>query len=141
MRVKHKFQSTKADPADASLVGASKWNDEHDFEFPVGTMGDGITFAAGTLTLDLSKAEYFDYTLTANVTTLAFTGAPAAGRGRSFMLLLKQDATARTFAFPATFRWEGAVPTISTGSGAVDLLSGTMIDGAKWDVTLSKGRV
>ncbi|WP_225784451.1 hypothetical protein [Xenophilus sp. Marseille-Q4582] len=103
---------------------------------------NALAIASGVVNIDLSLGNYFTLALTANVTNITFTNAPSAGRARSLMLRITQDSTARTVAWPSSFRWEGSAPAVSTGSGAVDLLALTSFDqGTKWDATLSKGRV
>lgn len=100
-----------------------------------------LTPAAGVVTIDLSLGDYFTLAPTANVTSIVFTNLPGSGKGTTKMIRFTQDTTPRTVAWPASFRWEGAAPSVSTGSGAVDVLSITTFDnGTKWDATLSKGR-
>jgi molybdopterin-binding protein len=99
-----------------------------------------LTSASGTTTIDLSLGSYFTATLTEN-TTLAFSNAPGSGFGQTVMVLITQASSAKTLTWPASFKWEGAAPAISTGSGATDLLALTTFDnGATWHATLSKGR-
>lgn len=101
-----------------------------------------VTPAAGVATFDLSLGDYFTLAPTANVTSIVFTNLPGSGKGTTKMIRITQDTTPRTVAWPASFRWEGAAPSVSTGSGAVDVLAITTFDnGTKWDATLSKGRV
>lgn len=44
MGLKHAFKSEKPDPADSTIIGATKWNDDHYFldasETPIGAVGD-----------------------------------------------------------------------------------------------------
>jgi len=42
MSITHRFVSAKADPADASLVGASKWNDDHNYDVDAAIIGGRI---------------------------------------------------------------------------------------------------
>lgn len=101
-----------------------------------------LSIAAGVVNIDCSLGDYFTLALTANVTSITFSNLPGSGRGASKMVRVTQDSTPRTVAWPASFRWEGAAPSVSTGSGAIDLLALTTFDnGTKWDTTLSKGRV
>ncbi len=100
-----------------------------------------LAIASGVVNIDCSLGDYFTLALNANVTSITFSNLPAAGKGASLMIRITQDTTPRTVAWPASFRWEGAGPAVSTGSGAVDLLAITSFDsGTKWDGTLSKGR-
>lgn len=101
-----------------------------------------LTSSAGVVTIDLSLGKYFTLALTENVTSVLFTNLPGSGFADTIMLRITQGATARTLAWPASFRWEGSAPSVSTASGAVDVLALTTFDnGTKWDATLSKGRV
>ncbi|ABX34291.1 hypothetical protein Daci_1648 [Delftia acidovorans SPH-1] len=100
-----------------------------------------LSISSGTVVVDCSLGDYFTLALNANVTSLSFSGLPGSGHGASLMLRFTQDSTARTLAWPSSFRWEGAAPAISTASGAVDLLAITTFDnGVTWQATLSKGR-
>ena len=99
-----------------------------------------VTPASGTATFDYSLGDYFTLAPTANVTTLAFSNLPGAGHGASLMIRFTQDSTPRTVAWPASFKWVGGVaPSVSTGSGAVDVLAITTFDnGTTWRATLAK---
>lgn len=102
-----------------------------------------ITSSTGVLTIDYSLGDYFKYVMTENITSVVFTNLVAAGIGMSIWLENTQHASAaKTFAFPASFKWEGGTPgVISTGLSARDILALTSIDaGTKWDATLSKAR-
>lgn len=99
-----------------------------------------VTPAAGVATIDLSLGDYFTIALTANITSIVFTNLPGANKGASKMIRFTQDTTPRTVAWPASFRWAGgAAGAVSTGSGAVDLLSITTLNnGTNWNATLAK---
>ena len=99
-----------------------------------------VTPAAGVATIDLSLGDYFTIALTANITSIVFTNLPGSGKGASKMIRFTQDTTPRTVAWPASFRWAGGVAgAVSTGSGAVDLLSITTLNnGTNWNATLAK---
>lgn len=99
-----------------------------------------VTPASGTATFDYSLGDYFTLAPTANVTTLDFSNLPGAGHGASLMIRFTQDTTPRTVAWPASFKWAGGVaPSVSTGSGAVDVLAITTFDnGTTWRATLAK---
>lgn len=103
-----------------------------------------LTPSAGVVNIDWSLGDYFTLSLTGtSITSITFSNLPGAGRGATLMIRITQDTTPRTVAWPASFRWEGAAPVVSTGSGAVDVLAITDFTGVgtKWDATLSKGRV
>jgi hypothetical protein len=97
---------------------------------------------SGSVGIDVSLGDYFTLALAGNVSGFTFSNLPGSGKGVSLMIRITQDATARTVAWPSSFRWEGTAPVVSTGSGAIDLLALTSFDnGTKWDATLSKARV
>ena len=100
-----------------------------------------ITSASGVLNVDLELGNYFTVALTEDITSVTFSNLPGAGFGTTVMLRVTQGLSAYTVAWPASFRWEGAAPSVSTASGAVDVLALTTFDnGTKWDAVLSKGR-
>lgn len=103
---------------------------------------NALTVSSGVVNIDCSLGNYFTLAPTANVTSITFSNVPSGNVATTIMIRFTQDTTARTVAFPPSFRWEGSAPTVSTGSGAVDVLALTTFDnGTKWDATLSKGRV
>lgn len=74
----------------------------------------------GTFTLDWSVSNVVRATLTGNVTTFTQTNAQD---GQTMNLFLTQDGTgSRTFPFTGIKFPGGAVPTLSTAAGAIDLL-------------------
>jgi hypothetical protein len=99
-----------------------------------------VTSSSGTVTLNAALGDYFTFALSENVTTIAFSNLPGAGKGCTLMVRITQDATPRTVAWPASFRWVGGVDgVVSTAAGAVDVLALTTFDnGTTWHATLSK---
>jgi hypothetical protein len=99
-----------------------------------------LTPASGVVNIDCSLGDYFTLAPTANVTSITFSNLPAAGKAMSLMVRFTQDTTARTVAWPASFKWAGAVAgSVSTGSGAKDLIAITTHDqGTTWLATISK---
>lgn len=88
--------------------------------------------ATGATTLSLSNGNVFDVTLTGNA-TFSFTGA-TNGKACSFSLYLHQDATgSRTVTWPASVKWSGGAPTLTTTASAVDILVfETLNGGTTW---------
>lgn len=82
-----------------------------------------------TLTIDLTNGTVQILTLTGNCT---FT-FPTATAGKSFLLLLKQDATgSRTVTWPAAVKWPGgATPAITATASKLDKFVFTS-DGTSW---------
>jgi len=101
-----------------------------------------LTSAAGVVDIDCSLGDYFQLTLTENITSLTFSNPPGAGKGASKLLWITQGAGPYTFAYPASFKWRGGLPVaVSTVNGAVDLMGlATRNNATAWDVTLSKAR-
>jgi hypothetical protein len=99
-----------------------------------------LSISSGTVNIDLALGDYFTLALTANVTSITFSNLPGSGKGASVMIRITQDSTARTVAWPASFKWAGgSVGAVSTGSGAVDVLAITTFDnGTAWAATLAK---
>jgi hypothetical protein len=93
--------------------------------------------SAGVVPIDCSLGDYFTLAPTANVTGWSITNVPPAC---SILVRFTQDATPRTVAWPASFRWAGGTDgVVSTGSGVVDLLALTTFDaGTTWQATLAK---
>jgi hypothetical protein len=89
-----------------------------------------VTSSSGTATLDFETATVFQLTLSEDVTTFTWSNAPTSGTAFGFTLKVIQDSTARTIAFPASVDWPGgAAPTLSSGSGDVDVFTFFTIDG------------
>lgn len=61
--------------------------------------------ATGTVSINLASASEFDLTLTGN-TTIVFDGSVTpTGKSRSFVVRIRQGATARTLTWPASVTW------------------------------------
>lgn len=135
-------------PAEGIVVNVAgtlkRWNGSAYVDAAAGG-GSGRTAVSalatsGSVTVDYSLGDYFTLALAGNVTAWSFTNMPGAGNGATLMIRFTQDSTPRTVAWPASFKWAGGVAsTVSTGSGAVDLLAITTLDnGTTWDATLGK---
>lgn len=82
---------------------------------------DTVTSTTNATTIDCETGNVFLHTLTEN-TTFIFSNPPSSGTAYGFTLKLVQDATARTVTWPASVDWAGGeAPTISSGSGEVDV--------------------
>lgn len=87
-----------------------------------------VASATGATTLNLANGNIFDVTLTGNV-TFAFSGA-TAGKACSFSLYLRQNATGSNMVtWPASLKWSGGAPTLTTTANAVDILVFESLDG------------
>lgn len=93
--------------------------------------------SSGTVTLDFDgKSRYIGaITLSANVSTLAFSNLPGAGKYAEYELHIKQDATgSRTFAIPSSHKALGGSDTsIASAANAVTVLTASSVDnGTTW---------
>jgi hypothetical protein len=80
-----------------------------------------VTSSAGAVTVNCETGNVFSHTLTEN-TTFTFSNPPATGTAYGFTIKAVQDSTARTITWPASVDWAGGeAPTISAGSGEVDV--------------------
>jgi hypothetical protein len=96
-----------------------------------------VTSSSGVVTIDLDSGNTGTITLTENITDIDFTNVPASGVS-TFTLQITQDTTDRTVAINAvTVNGGGDVTaktaggagfTMSTGSGAIDLVTFLFVD-------------
>lgn len=88
-----------------------------------------VAASGSSQTVDVSVADVWDITLTANC-TLSLTGA-SVGEADTVALLLRQDGTGgRTVTWPGSVVWPaGAAPTLHSGAGDVTLVTLTTVDG------------
>jgi len=88
------------------------------------------TAATGTFSLDCGAANFFDLTLTGNI-TISPTNIPPATRVWSGSIAAKQDATGgRTITWPAGTKYAGGVsPPATTTANALDIWSIMTYDG------------
>lgn len=122
---------------------------------PVGSTIDNATFEAykekvttvgtvstSTYNIDTSLSNIFDITLGANV-TFTFTNPPSSGFSRPVVIILRQDGTgSRTATFTNAKYTEGQLPTLSTGTNDIDVLSFFTVDaGTSWFGTFAMANV
>ncbi len=111
----------------------SKWNNSNPIGMVAMATSGGLETvstanATGTTTLNLANANVFNMTLT-GTTTFVLSGA-TSGKACSFSLYLKQDATGgRVVTWPASVKWSGGAPALSTAANAVDILVFETLDG------------
>ena len=96
-----------------------------------------VTSSSGVVSIDMNNGNTGSITLTENITDIDFTNVPANGVS-TFTLQITQDSTARTVAINAvTVNGGGDVTaktaggggyTVSTGSGAIDLVTFLFLD-------------
>lgn len=82
-----------------------------------------LSSSGGSATANCELGNFFSIALSEDV-TFTFTNPPDANVGYGFALKTVQDSTARTITWPATVRWDSAVPpTISASNAAVDFFA------------------
>ena len=96
-----------------------------------------VTSSSGVVAIDMNNGNTGSITLTENITDIDFTNVPTNGVS-TFTLQITQDSTARTVAINAvTVNGGGNVTaktaggggyTVSTGSGAIDLVTFLFLD-------------
>ena len=136
-----------ADEAAGDSVTITRWESGRATAQDVADLGGSnrssvtaLTISSGVVDIDCALGDYFTLALTANVTSITFSNLPSSGHGASLMVRITQDSTARTVAWPASFKWAGgSAGAVSTGSGAIDVLAISTFDaGTSWRATLAK---
>lgn len=98
-----------------------------------------VAFSATAMTVDCTLSNVFTTTFTANVTVAPTISNPQDGQTINWFIT--QDGTGgRTMTWPASFKWpSGSSTTLSTGAGAVDLVTATYRSATGfWYATLLK---
>ena len=90
-----------------------------------------VTQGSGTVTLDLAQGNFFEFTLTENVTGWTFSNPATSGTASSWIIKITQHASsAKTVAYPAAVKWSGGYDHVmSTATGSIDIVSMFTIDG------------
>ena len=92
-----------------------------------------VTQGSGTVTLDLAQGNFFEFTLTANVTGWTFSNLATSGTASSWIIKITQHASsAKTIDYTGTsaIKWSGGNDHVmSTGTGDIDIISMFTIDG------------
>jgi hypothetical protein len=87
------------------------------------------SYASGTLTLDMSKADTYKITLGANVTAMSITNPTT---GQELKLQLLQDATgSRTVTWASNVKLSGGAVTLTTTAAKTDSFH-FVYDGTNW---------
>ena len=86
---------------------------------------------ANVIAINMALGSLFNVQATANITTTTITNIPASGRFGSFMMRVKGDGTARTWAFfDSTVKWSGtATPTRTSTNNKYDWFTFVTVDG------------
>lgn len=126
-----KSTSGSGDPEQITLSSDFSWTGST-LQLTTTERLNALTITAGAITVDLSLGNYFTLSLTANITAISFTNAPASGRAETVVIKMTQDATGgRTVAgWPASVKWSGGAFTPTSTASATDLVSLTTFDQA-----------
>ena len=115
--------------SEASKVVTADANGVVTFDNGIVEESTAITSSSNAATLDLHTGTNFTHTLTEDV-TYTFSNSGASGRASAFTLKVTQDSTARTITWPSSVDWKNSnAPTLSTGSGEVDVFVFVTYDG------------
>ena len=89
-----------------------------------------VTQGSGTVTLDLAQGNFFEFTLTENVTGWTFSNLSSSGTASSWIIKITQHASsAKTVAYPSAVKWAGGTDHVmSTAPGSIDIVSMFTID-------------
>ena len=89
-----------------------------------------VTQGSGTVTLDLAQGNFFEFTLTENVTGWTFSNLASSGTASSWIIKITQHASsAKTVAYPSAVKWAGGTDHVmSTATGSIDIVSMFTID-------------
>lgn len=94
-----------------------------------------LSISSGVVNIDCSLGDFFTLSLTANVTSITFSNLPAAGKGASIAVQIRQDGTgSRTVSLPSSFKATGGSDTsVQSAANAYTLLTLTTFDqGTRW---------
>ena len=113
----------------ASKVVTSDANGVTKFDNGIQEESTAVTSSSNAATLNLRDGSVFTHTLSENV-TYTFSNPAASGYASAFTLKVTQDSSARTITWPGSVDWAGGTaPTLSTGSGDVDVFVFMTVDG------------
>ena len=115
--------------SEASKVVTSDANGVTKFDNGIQEESTAVSSSSNAATLNLRDGSVFTHTLSENV-TYTFSNPAASGYASSFTFKITQDSSARTITWPNSVDWAAATaPTISTGSGDVDVFVFMTVDG------------
>ena len=114
---------------EANKVVTSDANGVTKFDNGIQEESTVVTSSSNAATLNLRDGSVFTHTLSEDV-TYTFSNPAASGYASSFTLKVTQDSSARTITWPGSVDWAGGTaPTLSTGSGDVDVFVFMTVDG------------
>ena len=115
--------------SEANKAVTSDANGVTKFDNGIQEESTAVTSSSNAATLNLRDGSVFTHTLSENV-TYTFSNPATSGYASSFTLKVTQDSSARTITWPGSVDWAGGTaPTLSTGSGDVDVFVFLTVDG------------
>ena len=91
-----------------------------------------VTQSSATVTLDLAQGNFFEFTLTENVTGWTFSNLATSGTASSWIIKITQHASSaktRDYSSTSAIKWSGGNDHVmSTGTGDIDIISMFTID-------------
>jgi hypothetical protein len=120
------FSSTSFPAYGRTLVGSSSASAANEAL----AVTQSITASGASLSIDLSLGWVINLTLSANVTSIAFTNPPASGKFLRVPFNISSTGSFSMTGWPGTTIWSGGnPPTITSGSGKKDTILLTSSDG------------
>jgi phage-related tail fiber protein len=104
------------------------------------TNHDYVEISTNTLTINLSSASVFTVNLTSDITTFTLTNYPSTTDVVNFVLIVNNDGSPRTIAWPASFRWpgNGNGPSLTETADKFDIFTFISYDGGtNWFAIIS----
>ena len=86
----------------------------------------------GTAAFDMAAGNVGVMSMTGNVTLFQMANVAAAGSAHSFTLVVHQDSTLRTFAWPSNFKWTNGSPEMLVASKTYIFTGFTVDGGTNW---------
>lgn len=109
------FNTACTDDDFMALGTAQEYTKTHNFNMTT------LTSTSNSIAWDLESNQVAQHTATENTTLANPTNQVA---GATYLFIFVQDSTPRTLAFGTAYKFPGGTaPTVSTGSGAVDVIS------------------
>ena len=86
--------------------------------------------SSGAITFALTTSNSYTVTLDENITAITLTGPPASGTLGELIIKFNNGASYTVAGWPASVKWpSGTAPTITTGAGAIDIITLKTWDG------------
>ncbi len=87
------------------------------------------SISSNSLTLDLNNGNIFNVNLNANITTITINNPPSSQFVGNFTIIFTADGTPRSITWPASVKWSGSAPTLTSSNGKIDIFNFISYDG------------